>query len=104
MPSHRLAVNAQLPGDVPVRPAASCKCQNCLYFRHLELIGHPVAVSRLNPEADGNDLISCLSKWPVLPRPSVAGFARPMTLHAAEHVGDARDVVVGVGLGIDPLL
>ncbi len=38
--SNGLPVNAQLAGDVPVGPAASRKCQNCLYFRHLELIGH----------------------------------------------------------------
>jgi hypothetical protein len=35
----------------------------------------------------GNDRIPFVSKWPVLARPSVAGFARPVTPH--KYVGAA---------------
>jgi hypothetical protein len=79
MASNRLAVNAQLPGDVAVRPSTSRKCQNCLNFGHLELIRHSIVRSRREPEANDKGRISAFSKWPVLARPSVAGFARPMT-------------------------
>jgi hypothetical protein len=77
--SDRLPVNAEMPGDVPVGPAASRKCQNRLYFGHLELICHRSVRFRREPKANGNGQISRSSKWPVLPRPSLAGFARPMT-------------------------
>jgi hypothetical protein len=83
MASNRLAVNAQLPGDVAVRPSTSRKCQNCLNFGHLELIRHSIVRSRREPEANDKGRISAFSKWPVLARPSVAGFARPMTIERA---------------------
>jgi hypothetical protein len=86
MASNRLAVNAQLPGDVAVRPSTSRKCQNCLNFGHLELIRHSIVRSRREPEANDKGRISAFSKWPVLARPSVAGFARPMTLEGVENV------------------
>src|SRR5271154_397874 len=79
MASNGLPVYAQLAGDVPIGPAAARKCQNCLYFRHLELIGHPTIGLRHLPKAKVDNPISCASKWPVLPRPRLAGFARPMT-------------------------
>ncbi len=60
--------------DQPLR-----KCQNCLYFRHLELIGHPTIGLRQPPKAKVDNPISCASKWPVLAPPQLAGFARPMT-------------------------
>jgi hypothetical protein len=72
-------VYAELSGDVPVGPAAARKCQNCLNFRHLELIGHRSIGSRQPPKAKVDNPISCASKWPVLARPQLAGFARPMT-------------------------
>jgi len=69
-----------MSGNVPVGPAASRKCQNRLYFRHLELIRHRTIRFRREPKANGNGQISSSSKWPVLARPSLAGFARPLTL------------------------
>jgi hypothetical protein len=80
VPTDGLPIDAQLPGDVPVGPAGSRKSQNCLYFRHLELIRHRPIRLRQKPKANGNGQISSLSKWLVLARPSVAGFARPMTV------------------------
>jgi hypothetical protein len=56
-----------------------------LYFRHLELIGHPSIGLRQPPNAKVDNPISCASKWPVLARPRLAGFARPMTIHATKH-------------------
>src|SRR5208337_1094827 len=79
MASDRLPVNAEMSGNVPVGPAASRKCQNCLNFRHLELIRHRTIRLRREPKANGNGQISSSSKWPVLARPSLAGFARPLT-------------------------
>jgi len=61
-------------GDVPIGPAAARKCQDCLYFRHLELIGHRSIGLRKLPKAKVDNPISCASKWPVLPRPQLAGF------------------------------
>src|SRR5208337_4244847 len=80
MASDRLPVNAEMSGNVPVGPAASRKCQNCLNFRHLELIRHRTIRLRREPKANGNGQISSSSKWPVLARPSLAGFARPLTV------------------------
>src|SRR5271170_1130415 len=80
MASNGLPVYAQVAGDVPIGPAAARKCQNCLYFRHLELIGHRSIGLRRPPKAKVDNPISCASKWPVLARPRLAGFARPMTL------------------------
>lgn len=79
MAANGLPMDAKLPGDVPVGPAASRKCQNCLYFGHLELIRHPIVHFRREPEANDKGQISSSSKWPVLVRPSLAGYARPLT-------------------------
>src|SRR5277367_3086991 len=87
MASNGLPVYAQVAGDVPIGPAAARKCQNCLYFRHLELIGHRSIGLRRPPKAKVDNPISCASKWPVLARPRLAGFARPMTIDEAAATG-----------------
>src|SRR5208337_2362106 len=90
MASDRLPVNAEMSGNVPVGPAASRKCQNCLNFRHLELIRHRTIRLRREPKANGNGQISSSSKWPVLARPSLAGFARPLTEGHAKPDGNTE--------------
>jgi len=59
--------------------AASRKCQNRLYFGHLELICHRNVRFRREPKANGNGQISSSSKWPALARPSLAGFECRLT-------------------------
>jgi hypothetical protein len=58
------------------------------------LIGHPTIGLRQPPKAKVDNPISRASKWPVLARPLLAGFARPMTnnVSPAKNRPDIRPV------------
>jgi Nucleotidyl transferase AbiEii toxin, Type IV TA system len=70
-----------------------------LNFGHLELIRHPIVRSRREPGTNDNGRISAFSKWPVLARPSLAGFARPMTAEFSGEIEELRRRALQLGSG-----
>ncbi len=97
MAADRGAVNAQLAGDAPLRPATPTQGMNGVAECHREVVRHDGS-----PQALGNT-VHCKwrtiisSKWLLFKRPEVAAIERPLTgLSTAEiamSLGVSRNTV-----------